>query len=122
MEYEYISVFRIAYNSYGMEQLCTYVEKSAHSELILLAISTKLCTVQVCVALSLQAYHMVASALNAFHNVLLKQVMGEEWSISAYNHPLPRTEQTKVTVTPTLKIHTFNCVYVYTTQICIFSL
>ena len=95
-----------------MEQLRTYVEKSAHSELILLAISTKLCTVQVCVVLSLQAYHMVASALNAFHNVLLKQVMGEEWSISAYNHPLPRTEQTKVTITPTLKIHTFNCVYI----------
>ena len=43
-----------------------------------------------------QPYHMVASALNAFHNVFLKQVKGEEWSIAAYNHPLPRTEKTKV--------------------------
>ncbi|CAI8011243.1 Phospholipid-transporting ATPase ABCA1 [Geodia barretti] len=42
-----------------------------------------------------QPYHMVASSLNAFHNVFLKQVMGEEWSITAYNHPLPRTEQAK---------------------------
>jgi hypothetical protein len=36
-----------------------------------------------------QAIHMVASAVNAFHNIFLNQVVGDGWSISSYNHPLP---------------------------------
>lgn len=51
---------------------------------------------------------MVASALNAFHNVYVKQVKGEEWSITAYNHPLPRTQDTKV--------HIMTCVYEFMSQ------
>ena len=54
-------------------------------------------TIILCVtAYSSQAFHVVASALNAFHNIFLNQVVGDGWSISAYNHPLPRTQQTKV--------------------------
>ena len=47
----------------------------------------------------LQAYHTVAAALNAYHNILLKNLMGDnEWSITAYNHPLPRLPVTEVCV------------------------
>jgi ABC-type multidrug transport system ATPase subunit len=43
-----------------------------------------------------QALHTVAAALNAYHNVLLKNIMMDnEWSITAYNHPLPRRPDTQ---------------------------
>ena len=64
---------------------------------------------------------MVASALNAFHNIFLKQVMDDEWSITAYNYPLPRTEQTKVTQhTCTCMLNTCTCIYTCTYNVYVY--
>ena len=44
-----------------------------------------------------QPFHTVAAALNTYHNILLRKVMkSDDWSITVYNHPLPRTVDTQV--------------------------
>jgi len=46
---------------------------------------------------------MSAAALNAFHNLQLKQVTGDNsLSISIYNHPFPRNITAQVSDTYTL--------------------
>jgi ATP-binding cassette subfamily A (ABC1) protein 3 len=43
-----------------------------------------------------QPYHVVPAALNAYHNVLLRNIMkSNNWSITVNNHPLPRTLETQ---------------------------
>ena len=53
----------------------------------------------ICLMHMLQALHTVAAALNVYHNVLLRNIMeSDEWSITVYNHPLPRTPDTQVRI------------------------
>ena len=55
----------------------------------------------------MQPYHIVPAALNAYHNVLLRNIMkNNDWSITINNHPLPRTLETQVT--PHI-LHTDHC-------------
>ena len=44
-----------------------------------------------------QPLHMVAAALNAFSNIRLRHIQNNsDWSITVYNHPLPRSQETEV--------------------------
>ena len=55
------------------------------------------CSMHCSCILCIQPLHTVAAALNAFDNVLLRNIMeSKDWSITVYNHPLPRTQDTQV--------------------------
>ena len=44
-----------------------------------------------------QPLHMVAAALNAFSNIRLRHIQNDaDWSITVYNHPLPKSPETEV--------------------------
>ena len=60
-------------------------------------LSIYVCSMHCSCILCIQPLHTVAAALNAFDNVLLRNIMeSKDWSITVYNHPLPRTQDTQV--------------------------
>ena len=72
--------------------------------------SVRIFLLQLC-TLVLQPWHMSAAALNAFHNIWLKQATDdEELTLYVNNHPLPRTAEAEVCNSACVYRYVFVCV------------
>jgi len=59
-----------------------------------------------------QPLHMSAAALNAFQNLRLKEVTGNNsLSLQVFNHPLPRRDLSKVNIEKLTQFRNHSCIY-----------